>query len=53
VNVVDENPEKLETYLPQAIAYLLDNGKVTDPKSRFWSKENFRQAVSRFLQTIS
>ncbi len=53
VNVADENPEKLETYLPKAINHLLEHGKSADLKSRFWSKENFNNAVSRFSQTIS
>ena len=30
LNVADENPDKLETYLPQAIAHLFENGKSTN-----------------------
>ncbi len=53
VNVADENPEKLETYLPQAISHLLEQGKSADSKSKFWSKENYTNAVTKFAQTIS
>ena len=30
LNVADENPEKLETYLPQVILHLLENGKSSN-----------------------
>jgi hypothetical protein len=53
VNVADENPEKLETYLPKAINHLLEQSKSADSKSKFWSKDNLNSAVSRFAQTIS
>jgi len=53
VNIADENPEKLEAYLPLAIAHLLKNGKSSVKNSIFWSKENCKLAVSRFAQTIS
>jgi hypothetical protein len=53
VSVVDENPEKLEAYLPKAVNHLLEQSKSADSQSKFWSKENFANAVSRFAQTIS
>jgi len=53
VNIADKNPEELEAYLPLAIAHLLENGKSSEKNSKFWSKENYKLAVSRFAQTIS
>jgi len=49
LNVADENPDKLETYLPQAIAHLLENGKPSRYlNSKFWSRENYTNGVARF-----
>ena len=50
----EENPDTLQKYLPELINHLLEHGKPSkDPKSQFWSKDNYTHAVSLFAQSIT
>ena len=53
-SIGEENPDTLQKYLPKLINHLLEHGKPSkDPKSQFWSKENYTLAVKLFAQSIT